>query len=355
MNLKKSVYTSLIAVSILWTYSATGADISADNTNANVTTEVSPFDTKVEASDIEPAISKDLKVLGKDTVQGVKDLGADVSDGAKEAGESIKKDASKFADGVTDNVLDAKDAVVDAFKVKDKTETTKVETKLPDLENIELPTLKTNSLDTKTVKVEVSSQRIPAGTVIPVKLESPVSTVYADIGDQFTATLPADVLVGDKILLPAGSVIRGTIGKLKKANLCRKEAKIMLMFDHIVTPAGKQLPIYAYMAGYSNVDYEGYITGGTSYAKEFKKDASKGKDIVVNSTTYGVDKGLEYWGGVPVVLTAPVCAIGGAIGGGGYIVGKSIYNIFVRGGEVNLDKGTIINITLAKPLDVPVN
>ncbi len=353
MNLKKSAYTLLIASSIFLAYSAIGADINTE-TAGDAKTEVSPFNDKVEASDIEPAIIKDLKVLGKDTVQGVKDLGTDVSDGAKEAGSSIKKDVGNFADGVTDNVLDAKDAVVDALKVKEKTEV-KTETKLPNLENIELPTLKTNSMDAKTVKVEVSAQRIPAGTVIPVKLESPISTTYADIGDQFTATLPADVLVGDKILLPAGSVIRGTIGKIKKANFCRKEAKIMLMFDHIVTPAGKQLPIYAYMSGYSNVNYEGYIVGGTSYAKEFKKDASKGKDIVVNSTTYGVDKGLEFWGGVPVVLTAPVCAIGGAIGGGGYIVGKSIYNIFVRGGEVNLDKGTIMNITLAKPLDVPVN
>lgn len=341
MKIKKLAYTLLIASSILLTYNAIAADSS---------TEVSPFENKVEATDIEPAVIKDLKVLGKDTKEGLKSFGSTVSEGAKDAGNAIKEDVSGFADEVKDSTIDAKDAVVDAFKVKDKTEN-----KLPDLENIQLPELKSNSFDTKTVKVEVSSQRIPAGTVIPVKLESAISTSFADTGDQFTAILPADVLVGDKILLPAGSVIRGTVGKMKKANFCRKEAKIMLIFDHIVTPAGKQLPVYAYMAGYSNVDYEGYITGGTSYAKEFKKDASKGKDIVVNATTYGVDKGLEYWGGVPVVLTAPVCAIGGAIGGGGYIVGKSIYNVFVRGGEVNLNKGTIINITLSKPLDVPVN
>ena len=341
MNLKQTVCTLLIVSSVLLSYSAIGADEA---------TEVSPFDKKVEANDIEPAIIKDLKVLGKDTVEGIKDFGSDVSDGAKDAGKSIKADVSNFTDDVVDNTIDAKDAVVDAFKVKDKTET-----KLPDLEDIKLPELKSNSEDTKTVKVEVSSQRIPAGTVIPVKLESAISTTYVDTGDQFTATLPADVIVGDKILLPAGSVIRGTIGKMKKANFCRKEAKIMLIFDHIVTPAGKQLPIYSYMTGYSNVNYEGYIVGGTSYGKEFKKDASKGKDIVVNATTYGVDKGLEYLGGVPVVLTAPVCAIGGAIGGCGYIVGKSIYNIFVRGGEVTLNKGTVINITLSNPLDVPVN
>ena len=155
MNFKKTAYTLLIASSIFLAYSAIGADIN-NEVAENTTTEVSPFNEKVEANDIEPAIIKDLKVLGKDTVQGVKDFGSEVSEGAKEAGQSIKKDTESFADGVTDNVLDAKDAVVDAFKVKD-TEETKVETKLPDLENIELPALKTNSMDTKTVKVEVSS------------------------------------------------------------------------------------------------------------------------------------------------------------------------------------------------------
>ena len=350
MNFKKMTYTLMIASSVLLAYTAIGADIS-DKIAADTQTELSPFDEKVEATDIEPAIITDIKQLGKDTKDGLKSFGSSVSEGAKEAGSSIKTDTKTFADGVVDSTLDAKDAVVDAFKVKNKTELNV----LPDLEKIELPTLNSNSQDAKTVKVEVSSHRIPAGTVIPVKLESAISTSYAAMGDQFTATLPADVIVGDKILLPAGSVIRGTVGKMNKANLCRKEGKVLLMFDHIVTPAGKQLPVYAYMTGYSNVNYEGYITGGTSYAKEFKKDAGKGKDIVVNSTTYGVDKGLEYWGGVPVVLTAPVCAIGGAIGGGGYIIGKSIYNIFVKGADVNLAKGTVMNITLSRPLDVPVN
>jgi len=350
MNFKKMTYTLMLASSVLLTYTAIASDLTG-KIAADTQTEVSPFNEKVEATDIEPAIITDIKQLGKDTKDGLVHFGESVSDGAKEAGSSIKADTKTFADGVVDSTLDARDAVVDAFKVKDKAETNV----LPDLEKIELPALNSNSQDAKTVKVEVSSQRIPAGTVIPVKLESAISTSYAAMGDQFTATLPADVIVGDKILLPAGSVIRGTVGKMNKANLCRKEGKILLMFDHIVTPAGKQLPVYAYMTGYSNVNYEGYITGGTSYIKELKKDASKGKDIVVNSTSYGVDKGLEYWGGVPVVLTAPVCALGGAIGGGGYIFGKSIYNIFVKGDDVNLAKGTVMNITLSRPLDVPVN
>ena len=59
--------------------------------------------------------------------------------------------------------------------------------------------------------------------------------------------------------------------------------------------------------------------------------------------------------GVPVVITAPVCAIGGALGGGGYIVGKTVYNMFVKGDDVLLEAGTPLNVTLSKALDIPVN
>ena len=76
---------------------------------------------------------------------------------------------------------------------------------------------------------------------------------------------------------------------------------------------------------------------------------------MVDATNFGVEKGLEYWGGAPVVLTAPFCAIGGALGGGGFIVGKSVYNMFLRGNEVTLNPGTKLNITLSRPLDIPLN
>jgi len=237
-------------------------------------------------------------------------------------------------------------------KVKEIKEAPK---ELPNLEDIQLPELQPVATDADTVEIEVSSQRIPVGTVIPVKLESPINSITSAMGDQFNATLTSDIMLNDDIILPAGSVIRGTVGKIKKANFLLKEAKIMLIFDHIVTPAGKQIPVYAYLAGNDKVNYEGYVTGGSSYSKAFKAEAQRGKEIMVDATNFGVEKGMEYWGGAPVVLTAPFCAIGGAIGGGGYIVGKSVYNMFLKGRDVTLNPGTRLNITLSKPLDIPLN
>ena len=92
-------------------------------------------------------------------------------------------------------------------------------------------------------------------------------------------------MIEDKIILPAGSVIRGTVGNIKRASFFVREAQVMLIFDHIVTPTGKQIPLCAYLTNNPKINYEGYITGGSSYGKNFKKDAKKGKDILVCSVS----------------------------------------------------------------------
>ncbi len=314
----------------------------------NATTEIKKTTTtveKVKIEDIEPAILMELK-------PEVKEI-------------TTEKTVTKEAVTEEGKTVEIKKTTTDTLKIDEKGVTdTKVETTevqevkketLPVLEEIKLPAMTEKPVNNEPVKIEVSSQRIPAGTVIPLRLESSINSIASSIGDQFNASLTSDIIINDKIVLPAGTIVRGTIGKLQKAGMLVREAKVLLIFDHIVTPVGKQVPIYSYLTGSPSINYEGFITGGTSYGKSFKKDASKSKDILVNTTTFGVEKGLEYWAGVPVVLTAPLCAIGGTLGGGGYLIGKSVYNLFKQGAEVLLEPGTAINMTLSKALDVPVN
>ncbi len=355
MKFKKSLYTLIIASSALFAYNSLNyvkAEIVDTPSEVPIfsktesTTTVTTTEGKIKLEDIEPAILMELKPDAKEIVQEkttVKEL--ETEEGGtievkETTTESLKLEDKKVIETVTDEV-----------EIKE----IKKEESLPVLEEIELPALDRKPVNNEPVKIEVSSQRIPAGTVIPIKLESPINSIASSIGDQFNATLTSDVIVGDNIVLPAGTVVRGTVGSMKKASFFLKEARILLVFDHIVTPVGKQIPIYAYLTNSPQINYEGYVTGGTSYAKAFKKDANKGRDIIVNTTSFGVEKGLAYLKGFPVVLTAPLCAIGGTLGGGGYIVGKSVYNMFNKGGDVLLEPGTLMNMTLSKALDVPVN
>ncbi len=345
MKIKKTASLFVIVAFALLAYNT--FDTVKAETTAIEGQEVSPFaitnQTKLKVEDIQPAILMEMKPEVNELVKEdiVKEDDKEVISSEEKAPASLKIEEKEVKE------------VAETVKEEDKVIEEKKE--LPVLEDIKLPDVSEKPVNNEPVKIEVSSQRIPAGTIIPLKLESPINSVISNMGDQFNATLTSDVMVGDNIVLPAGSVVRGTIGKMRKAGMFVKEARVMLIFDHIVTPAGKQVPLYGYMANSNIVNYEGYITGGTSYGKAFKNDASKGKDIVVKSTTFGVDKGLKYLAGAPVILTAPICAIGGALGGSGYIIGKSVYNIFNKGGEVILEPGTPLELTLSKALDIPVN
>ena len=385
MSLKKTVSTLIIASSAFLAYNnissaqTTMPEVPATTTIEEIETttkveetkEVSPFDNaikttttttttsvdKINIEDIQPAIIMELKPEIKEIIKEEKTT-VKTEPKADNTAVEVQKTTTETIKVEGDKVVDT---VVEETKIEEtapattevKNEVKKEE--LPVLDEIELPALIKKPVNNEPVKIEVSSQRIPIGTVVPLRLESSINSISSAIGDQFNASLTSDIIVGENIVLPAGSIVRGTVGKMQKAGMFKKEAKILLVFDHVVTPAGKQIPIYAYMTGNSRINYEGFIIGGTSYGKEFKKDAAKSKDILVNTTTYGVDKGLAYWGGVPVVLTAPLCAIGGTFGGGGYLIGKSVYNMFQRGGEVLLEPGTKMNITLSKSLDIPVN
>lgn len=205
------------------------------------------------------------------------------------------------------------------------------------------------------VKVEVSSKRIPVGTPIEVKMGTSINTVSSNVGDQFYATLTKDIKTDKQVVLPAGTVIRGTIGEVKRSKLLSYGGEVLLMFDHIVTPVGKQVPIYAYIENNEFINYAGNITSGMTYGTEFQKGFEKSKDITVVATKWGVDTGLKSLKGVPVVLTAPIGAIGGFLGGTGYFLGSTIYSVFKKGEDVFLAPGQLLTIKLAQPLDIPLN
>ena len=107
--------------------------------------------------------------------------------------------------------------------------------------------------------------------------------------------------------------------------------------------------------------YEGFLTYGGMSVREMEAIAVGLEETMDEQYISQGPEFIQYMSdelqkkGVPVVLTAPVCAIGGALGGGGYIVGKSVYNVFLKGSEVMLPQGTLLNITLSRSLDIPIN
>ena len=86
------------------------------------------------------------------------------------------------------------------------------------------------------------TKRIPAGTTFQLEFLQPVSTFSGSSGDSFVATLLNEQTAGASVVLPVGTVVRGSILDIKTAKYFSRGAKLYLDFDHVVTPTGRQIP-----------------------------------------------------------------------------------------------------------------
>lgn len=202
-------------------------------------------------------------------------------------------------------------------------------------------------------RADVKTVRIPTGTKLSLQLLQTVSTIAAQDGSSFNLMLLNEQRVGDITVLPTGSVIRGYIKQTKPAKRLSRGAVLYLDFDHVVTPTGRQLPISLGVSGLRNITYDGGIYNTLGYGQAIKNNWTKTCDITTVSTNFGRRAknclpGLQY-------LTTPLCAIGGALGGGLYFMGDSVADLFKKGEEVTLLKGSTIDVLLTQPIDVPVN
>jgi len=58
---------------------------------------------------------------------------------------------------------------------------------------------------------------VPSGTALAVTVNTKLSTETAHAGDPWTGVVKDNVIVGDKVVIPAGSVVNGTISEAKPA------------------------------------------------------------------------------------------------------------------------------------------
>ena len=202
-------------------------------------------------------------------------------------------------------------------------------------------------------KGDAKTARIPAGTIFQLQLMQTIDTMANQEGDTCNFILLNDQKYHNNVVLPSGSVVRGSIERIKTAKRCSRGAVLYIDFDHIVTPTGRQLPLSLGFVGLPKVTYDGGIYNNKGYGEALKTNWNKCADITKVSTKYGLKAG-ESAPGIQI-LTCPICAIGGGVGGAGYLIGDSIIDLCRKGQEVLFTKGTVFQTRLTQPIDVPVN
>lgn len=210
-----------------------------------------------------------------------------------------------------------------------------------------------NTVNALPFRADAKTRRIPAGTKLKLELIDPITTNGGQEGDYFSAVLLEDQKSQANIILPAGSVVRGSVNKIVPTKRLSRGAILYVDFDHIVTPTGRQLPLQMSVCNRIDLTLDGGIYGSKGYGEALQKNWAKTVDITKSATKFGIDAGDAFTGAQYIAV--PVCAVGGAFGGGAYLLGDSFIDLFRKGSNVILNQGTVLDVVLTYPIDVPVN
>ncbi len=85
---------------------------------------------------------------------------------------------------------------------------------------------------------------VPVGTEIDVRLQTALNSGTAQVEDRFEATTLVDLSRGGRVLIPAGSVLRGVVSSVDKATRTDRKGSLTVAFDQI-TVNGRSYPIRA--------------------------------------------------------------------------------------------------------------
>jgi hypothetical protein len=186
------------------------------------------------------------------------------------------------------------------------------------------------------------SLTVPAGTKVLLAVESPVNTRTAKQGDGIYLISTFPVIVGPKVLIPAGVYVQGVVDHVERPGRVKGRAKLLMHFTTMIFPNGQVVPI---PGGVNNLPGS---TGPTvkNSEGEIEQAGSKGKDAGTIAKGAGIGTGIGSIGGA--VGGHPIEGIGyGALGGA---AGGLIYTLFTRGDEISITAGTSVEMVLQRPL-----
>lgn len=169
---------------------------------------------------------------------------------------------------------------------------------------------------------------VPAGTEIHLSLESGVGSASSHAGDSIAARIVDPVIAGERVALPAGSMVHGRVSDAVPATkgLGQKAGGLTLSFERVVTPVG----------------------AGASLSESVTKiGESSGK-----KTAAAIGGGAAGGAVLGRVLghSGRKAALGSVLGGA---IGTGVA-AGTKGSDVDLPAGSPLTITLSRPLTITV-
>jgi hypothetical protein len=174
--------------------------------------------------------------------------------------------------------------------------------------------------DRQTTRRSSADSVIPVGQEIDARLQDPLNSGRNQVEDRFIATTIVDLQVGDRVVIPAGSEMRGVVSSVTSAGRLNRKGSLTVSFDEM-TVNGRNYP----------------IRGTVTQALE-----SEGVRGEVGKIGTGAGVGAIIGG----ILGGFKGALAGILIGGGGVIAAT------AGKEVDLPPGTILRVSLDSPPNI---
>jgi type IV secretion system protein VirB10 len=185
---------------------------------------------------------------------------------------------------------------------------------------------------------------IPAGTKVLLQLRSGINTKSARPGDGVYLASTFPVVVGNRVVIPAGVYVQGVVDNVVRPGRLHGKAQLNMHFTSMIFPNGSVVEIPGMvnsLPGARNqavTGNEGTIEqeGGSNKGHNAAETA---KIAVPTGGTIGSIGGLG--AGHPLA--------GGLEGAGAGLAAAGIVALFTRGADVNIESGTQVEMVVQRP------
>jgi hypothetical protein len=185
---------------------------------------------------------------------------------------------------------------------------------------------------------------IPAGTKIPLSLAQAISTKNAREGDSVYATTAFPFVMDNRVIVPAGSYVQGTISHVERAGHGHGRAEILMHFTSMIYPSGYTVMLPGSVENTHGADNKSVKDSEGTIQQD--KDTGKKIEDAAKGGVYGTMGGATAGGLATGTLN------GARVGAGAGAAAGIAWALLKRGADVRLEVGTSIEMEIQRPVTV---
>lgn len=185
---------------------------------------------------------------------------------------------------------------------------------------------------------------VPAGTKVLLQLRSGINTRNAKPGDGVYLASTFPVVVGNRVMIPAGVYVQGTIDHVVRAGHIKGRSQLDMHFTSIIFPNGSVVEIPGIVNSLPGARQQSVKDDGEGTIEQSPDKGRNAGEVakiaIPTGGTIGSIGGLAT--GHPIA--------GGVAGLGAGLAAAGLVSLFTRGADVNIDSGTQVEMLLQRPL-----